>query len=134
MEAVDQVRRFGIAMKGARDGTSAARAQGLGRLETPVIECIGERTYRIEGGKAVTVPDQEDAVLQAFVGRSSHDSKSLDETSGYTDARKTLRRINQKYDGQFAPAIKFPGKANSGGYSASVTDARGDSATPAGGL
>jgi hypothetical protein len=85
-----------------------------------VIIRLGEREYRIGDAEPITVSDNEDSVLQAFLRQASMDGPALVENAGFERAPKVLRDLKVNYDGIFGPAIRMPGKKGKGGYHVAI--------------
>jgi hypothetical protein len=62
------------------------------------------------------VTDPEDAVLQPFLGKPAMDLGTLKHESGDANPPRVLKRLQEKYGGQLAPYIHFPGGKSKGGY------------------
>jgi hypothetical protein len=67
------------------------------------------------------VTEREDTVLATFLEHGAMNRPSLGSRSGYGEKALTvLRGLRTKYDGAFAPHIRFPGGKGKGGYHVSV--------------
>jgi hypothetical protein len=91
-----------------------------GSASPNTILSIGQRRYCIGGSPAVTVEENEDAVLQAFLEESPLDKNGLIDKAGFLEAPRVLKRLTTKHDGRLAPAIKLPGARGRGGYSVAI--------------
>jgi len=87
-----------------------------------IIFSLGDCRYRVDSGPVQPVLDHEDTVLQTFL-ESNHghlSGEELEERSGLRDhpgrAARILRDLCRRYGGQFAPAIRLPGKKGPDGY------------------
>jgi len=87
------------------------------------IQFLGNRQYLIGKHPPITLTDNEDNVLQAFLKQSSMDESQLIEQAGFDRAPRVLRELRDKYDKRFAPAIKTPGRKGSGGYQVKIVHA-----------
>jgi hypothetical protein len=93
----------------------------------PIIS-LGDGHYQIGAHPAITVEDNEDAVLHAFLRAPGHTlSKEalIAATDGIKNAPRILQRLSDKYDGIFAPAIICPGHRGGGGYRVKIEAAPG---------
>jgi hypothetical protein len=88
----------------------------------PVIICLGDRCYQLDGGEPVSVSQAEDSVLRAFLRTPAMGQKQLIGTSGYEHAVRILRNLVKKYNGALAPAIRLPGKKSASGYYVSIRE------------
>jgi hypothetical protein len=94
----------------------------------PCIYCTGERQYRLDGGRAHALDENEDCVLQAFLqsgdGRApvAMGLATLREVSGVPHADKVLKRIAGKHG--FGAAIDLPKGKGRGGYGLNILDGR----------
>jgi hypothetical protein len=87
----------------------------------PYILYHGDRRYQVSEGQPFVVTENEDNVLQAFLGAPALDQKMLIRRSGMNDAARSLRALCKKYDGVMASAIRLPGRKGRGGYRVQVT-------------
>jgi hypothetical protein len=94
-------------------------ARGEQPLQVIILSC-GEKQYRVEGANPVTVDENEDNVLQAFLERASMDEEALRNKSGAPHAAKVLKRLKTKFGGMFNHAIRRPGGKGKGGYHVSI--------------
>jgi hypothetical protein len=94
----------------------AGRSEGQS-TDTCIVS-LGERQYQIGQNLPVMVTPAEDAVLQAFLKQATMDSSKLANRSKLSaeQACAALRRLTDKYDERFAPAIHAPGGKGKGGY------------------
>ena len=53
----------------------------------PVIFCLGQQAYQVNGKLPQPVTDAEDSVLQAFIGLPAMSEKNLVNRSGVSSAR-----------------------------------------------
>jgi hypothetical protein len=77
---------------------------------------LGNRQYRVGESTPVTVEENEDNVLQAFLKQSTMDEQTLVAKSGVDHARKVLGKLKTKYDAIMKRAIRLPGRRGNGGY------------------
>jgi hypothetical protein len=76
-----------------------------------------KNSYRVGTGPSYPLTDDEDRVLRALANFPAMRSKDLANESGVKRPGKILRRLVQKYDGCFLPAIRFLDRQ---GYAADV--------------
>jgi hypothetical protein len=88
-----------------------------------VIFSLGNRQYRTMSTNPIFVTENENNVLQAFVGCGFLDEHLLRERSGVPHAPKILSRLRHKYGGILASAIHCPGRKAQGGYHVQVIPA-----------
>lgn len=109
--------------KSAADDKERPKIQGPPPDPPDTIIRCGDQSYRINNAAALRVSDNEDTVLQAFLGNETLDEPALRKASGLTNpgvAAKILRELATKYDQQFAPAIRLPGGKGKGGYNVRI--------------
>lgn len=111
----------------AGDGTGApAGGAGAASGAPMIVWRVGgddSRAYRVGDGRPVAVSEDEDTVLQAFIGEPAMQTKRLKERSGLDDPAAVIARLRQRYGGTFAEAIACPGGRGGGGYAADVRQA-----------
>jgi hypothetical protein len=83
------------------------------------ILSLGERQYRTESTDPITVTENEDRVLQAFLKRRTMNRDKLENTA-FDDAPRVLRKMRTKYGARFAGAITCPGRRGAGGYQVKI--------------
>jgi hypothetical protein len=107
-----------------------ANARGIGavgrvnQLEAPpeIDRCIvslGDRAYQIGSHSPQLVSEREENVLVAFLDtKRPLDLNQLSKATGLDPemAGRVIRRLCEKYQGMFQPAIRRPGKKGQGGY------------------
>jgi hypothetical protein len=109
--ALQPVRQLAIAYPGQKQVTPPPKS-----IDDTIVS-LGDRQYRIGARAPRAVTASEDAVLNAFINHPAMDDPKLKiQAKGVTEPGKTLRDLRKKYDGEFAPAIKLPGKKGKGGY------------------
>lgn len=79
-----------------------------------LLEYLGNRTYRTPSGETWAVTDNEDTVLQSFIGAPALDSMSLARKSGLDRAVDILKALKKKP--AFKALIHCPGTKGGGGY------------------
>ena len=109
-----------------KDRPPAKQDHGSATPGRPVIYSLGESAYRVGNGRPVSVKENEDAVLEAFLEMPVMTSAVLKSRSGNPDAPIVLNRLRKRYQGIFAPAIDCPGVPGKGGYAATVEKATKD--------
>jgi hypothetical protein len=100
-------------------------ARSIGEAPQSVIVSLGGRRYRVGDHPALTLTENEDTVLLAFLEAPGNtlDKPALIDATGLENAAVILGGLKRKYGGTFAPAIRRPGKRGQGGYHAAVTSA-----------
>jgi hypothetical protein len=86
------------------------------------IISLGNCLYRIDNSEQILVTDNEDNVLQAFLESPAMDSATLHDKSGVPYARRVLKKVSEKNNNLFSPAINFPGTKSGGGYRVSIQE------------
>jgi hypothetical protein len=85
--------------------------------EPPTIWDHGDLKYSRDKRNPYIVTEEEDNLLQVFLDNPTAMTKcELENESGVTNVSRVLRRLVKSYDGQFADAIRMPGKKCAGGY------------------
>ncbi len=114
----------------ASSGNTAAgsNAQPATRVEPnsddAAIIYHGGKVYSAPGSTPVSVSDNENNVLQAFLKNKALDTCDLKKTSGVDNAVTVLKRLQRRPS--FAPYIKTPGGKNGGGYRVSIRRAENE--------
>ena len=84
----------------------------------------GNKSYSVDTGDPITVTNEEDSILQAFLDKqASMDTKELSGVSGVTNVSRTLKCLINNYGGMFQAAVRMPSRKNGGGYYIRVTAA-----------
>lgn len=96
--------------------------EGIGetKREPTAILSLGERQYRVGNALPVTLEENEDSVLQAFLEQASMNGPTLISKAGFDDAPRVLRNLRKKYGGIFSANITLPSKKGQGGYRVAI--------------
>jgi hypothetical protein len=112
--------RYELAVEELKRRAVVLQAEQAQPAEPPVIWSLGDSVYRVGDGRPVEVSQSEDDILQAFMRHPAMGEKTLASETHDSNARTTLLRMLDKYDGVFAAAIHRPPGKSAGGYSATV--------------
>jgi hypothetical protein len=90
---------------------------------TDVIISLGERLYKVGDRDPILVTDNEDnTLLTCLEGQPAGedlfvlDFDKLTDGGAHVSQASTLNRLQTKYEGYFAGAIRLPGRKGGGGY------------------
>jgi hypothetical protein len=89
------------------------------KVRSDAILFYGDLQYGV-GDRRVTVTENEDNVLQAFLGSPALTKKQLIDKAGPKGSPAILAALRKKYGRLFAPYIKCPGAKGKGGYRVAV--------------
>src|SRR5206468_3813263 len=87
------------------------------------IVSLGNGQYQIGDHMPVVVSYNEDLLLQAFLERGAMTRSALDNLIPGEHGAKCLKKLAEKHEGRFAPAIHLPGKKGAGGYRVAIRSA-----------
>jgi hypothetical protein len=80
------------------------------------IVSLGDLCYQVGEHDPVTVSENEDNVLQAFLAAASMNAEQLVQEAGFDRAPRVLGNLRTRYGGILRPAIRCPGRKGGGGY------------------
>ncbi len=85
-----------------------------------IIISHGNRQYSMAGHTLLTVDDNEDSVLQAFLTQPSMNHPTLIQLAGFDCAPRVLKGLTEKYNAVFALAVRLPRRKGAGGYTVAI--------------